>query len=513
VAESARLLNGYTPKGYRGFESHPLRHFNAEKPPQTDFACVCVSNCVCGRRQGGREKAVLTRQNRGNVDQRRSQDGKCTHPPASRIGGMKPAYMHPNPTPGSVTFDGGIKVFPRRETAGSWQVSWRSSGGRRYRTFRFHEDAMTYAERLYQEVRRKGQVAAANDLTPGELEMWRQFREATNKAPLSDVLAVWNTHQKLVNGMPIGEMRDRFLAARQQEDTSPGMNLWLRNYIGRFLEGRDLDQAANLITPQDIRDWLEALAAKGLSRTTVHHHLRTLSMFFNRCVAEGWVNRNPCSAIQFRRKHSEEIQVLSLDDARKLFKEAEGTRMAGMIALEAFGGLRASSAFRLEPSDINFEERSILLPASKHKTGRRYLLEKLPDNLWAWLEQAKQIEGAFGFSSPVYSKEKAALFARAGVRNPGNILRHSFCSFHVALHMDAGRTALLMQHANQHMLYRHYRGCARHSDAEEYFRIVPDPLAPPKPSYRERYSESLGKVIRLRGPSRKRTMPPKAQWP
>jgi integrase len=184
-----------------------------------------------------------------------------------------------------------------------------------------------------------------------------------------------------------------------------------------------------------------------------------------------------------------------------------------MIALEAFGGLRASSAFRLELSDINFEERSILLPASKHKTGRRYLLEKLPDNLWAWLEQAKQIEGAFGFSSPVYSKEKAALFARAGVRNPGNILRHSFCSFHVALHMDAGRTALLMQHANQHMLYRHYRGCARHSDAEEYFRIVPDPLAPPKPSYRERYSESLGKVIRLRGPSRKRTMPPKAQWP
>ena len=28
MAESARLLNGYTPKGYRGFESHPLRHFD-----------------------------------------------------------------------------------------------------------------------------------------------------------------------------------------------------------------------------------------------------------------------------------------------------------------------------------------------------------------------------------------------------------------------------------------------------------------------------------------------------
>jgi len=113
----------------------------------------------------------------------------------------------------------------------------------------------------------------------------------------------------------------------------------------------------------------------------------------------------------------------------------------------------------------------------------------------------------------VYGKVKAALFARAGVVNPGNILRHSFCSYHVALHMDAGKTALLMQHASQHMLYRHYRGLAKHADAEEYFKMVPDTSAPPKPSFRERYSESLGKVIRLRGPARKRPLPPKAQWP
>ena len=438
--------------------------------------------------------------------------GMSLRPPYRRRG-MHPAHSHPNRTPGSVTFDGGIRVFPRRETIGSWQVSWLSAGVRRYRTFRVRPDAMAFAEGLSQEVRRKGLVSAANELTPGELEMWREFRKATRRAPLPEILAVWNTHQKLVNGIPIGEMRDRFLAARQQEDTSPSMNLWLRNYVGRFLEGRDLDQAANLITPQDVRDWIEALAAKGLARTTVHHHLRTLSMFFKRCVAEGWMHRNPCSAIQFRRKHSEEIQVLSLEDARKLFKEAEGTRMAGMIALEAFGGLRASSAFRVALADINFAERTILLPAAKHKTGRRYLQEKLPENLWAWLEQAKRIPGSFGCSSPVYSKEKAALFARAGVLNPGNILRHSFCSFHVALYGDAGRTALLMQHAGQQMLYRHYRGLAKHAAAEEYFRIVPDPSAPPKPQLRSRYSRALGKVIRVRGPGRKTLDRPRPQWP
>ncbi len=426
---------------------------------------------------------------------------------------MYPAHSHPNRTPGSVTFDGGIKVCPRRETAGSWQVSWLSAGVRRYRTFRIRADAMAYAEGLCHEVIRKGHVSAVNELTPGGLEMWRQFRAETKRAPLAEILAVWKAHQQLVQGMPIGEMWGRFLAARRQEDSSPNMDLWLRNYVGRFLEGRDLSLAANLLTPQDVRDWLEALALKGLARATVHHHIRTLSMFFNRCVAEGWMNRNPCAAVRFRRRQREEIEVLSLEDARKVFQSAEGTRMAGMIALEAFGGLRASSAFRVAFADINFEERTILLPAAKHKTGRRYLQEKLPDNLWAWLEQAKRIPGSFGCSSPVYSKEKAALFARAGVRNPGNVLRHSFCSFHIALYGDAGRTALLMQHAGQHMLYRHYRGLAKHADAEEYFRIVPDPLAPPKLSLRSRYSDTIGKVIRVRGPSRKTLARPKPQWP
>jgi len=391
---------------------------------------------------------------------------------------MNPSHKHHNPTPGSVTFDGGIRLFPRRETPGSWQVSWRVPGGRRCRTFRFHDDAMAYAEWLCQEVRRKGQVAVANELTPGELEAWRQFRKATGRAPLAEILAVWNAHQKLVNGMPVGEMRDRFLAARRQEGASRGMDLWLRNYIGRFLEGRDPGRAANLIEPQDVRDWLESLASRGFARATVHHHHRTLSMFFRRCVAEGWMNRNPCSAIQLRRSYAEEIKLLSLEDARKLFRAADGTRMAGMIALEAFGGLRASSAFRLAHADINFEERTILLPAAKHKTGRRHLQERLPENLWAWLEKAARIRGSFGVSSALYSREKAALFARAGVVNPGNVLRHSFCSFHVALHGDAGRTALLMQHASQQMLYRHYRGLARQADAEGYFGILPDTPAP-----------------------------------
>ena len=70
-------------------------------------------------------------------------------------------------------------------------------------------------------------------------------------------------------------------------------------------------------------------------------------------------------------------------------------------------------------------------------------------------------------------REKKAAFERAGLSKLCNVLRHSFCSYHVALHQDAAKTALLMQHTNQAMLYRHYKGLALRADAERYFSIKP----------------------------------------
>jgi hypothetical protein len=72
-----------------------------------------------------------------------------------------------------------------------------------------------------------------------------------------------------------------------------------------------------------------------------------------------------------------------------------------------------------------------------------------------------------------YLNEKSAAFARAGVENPGNVLRHSFCSYHVAMHRDAARTAVLLTHTSPVMLYRHYKGKATAADAGKWFSIMP----------------------------------------
>ena len=56
---------------------------------------------------------------------------------------------------------------------------------------------------------------------------------------------------------------------------------------------------------------------------------------------------------------------------------------------------------------------------------------------------------------------------------PKNALRHSFVTYHVALHRNPGKTALIISHRDQNCLYRHYLGIANQKDAKIYFQIFP----------------------------------------
>jgi hypothetical protein len=56
---------------------------------------------------------------------------------------------------------------------------------------------------------------------------------------------------------------------------------------------------------------------------------------------------------------------------------------------------------------------------------------------------------------------------------PKNALRQSFVTYHVALHRDPGKTALIVSHRNQEILYQHYLGIATREAAAQYFKILP----------------------------------------
>ncbi len=192
--------------------------------------------------------------------------------------------------------------------------------------------------------------------------------------------------------------------------------------------------------------------------------------------------------------------ILKVEEMEKLFRANEkiDPEVCGLLALGAFAGMRSSAISKVDYHEIDFAQRGIHTPAEKTKKRRRQWIEGLPDNLWAWLKQTPQ--EAFQMSHRQFTHRRSEALKRAGLlieaddiayRNrkreekgldrvkwkpkcpPKNCFRHSFATYHVALHRDAGKTALIMSHRNQQVLYQHYIGTATREQAEAYFEIFP----------------------------------------
>ena len=206
---------------------------------------------------------------------------------------------------------------------------------------------------------------------------------------------------------------------------------------------------------------------------TKRNHYKRLNAFYNWAKRERLTKSNPCDNVISPARESSEVTVASVDDIKKLFKVAWKARPAvcTRLALEAFAGLRNSAAARLEKTDVNFEYKGITLPGPKLKTrGRRYI-DGLPENLWLWLRAAPP--EAWTMTERQYIAAKSQAFALAEVKNPGNVLRHSFCSYHIVMHKDAAQTAIILCHASPRTLYQHYKGRATSADGPRYFSIIP----------------------------------------
>ncbi len=275
--------------------------------------------------------------------------------------------------------------------------------------------------------------------------------------------------KRLQASVAVADASARYLLAKRSEGLAAGTLCHAKKDMGRFSGAFGARMLADLRT-DEIREWLAALP---FSEVTKRNHHKRVSAFFTWARLEGLATDNPCESIKSPARHAEDVSVLTFADAGKLFETAARLRpqVCAKLALEAFAGLRYSSAARLVKEDVNFRERGITLPAAKIKTRRRHYIDGLPENLWRWLQAAPA--EAWTLTERQYLTLKSEAFILAGVTNPGNVLRHSFCSYHVAANKDAARTAVILCHASPSMLYQHYKGRATERDAKRYFDLSP----------------------------------------
>lgn len=229
------------------------------------------------------------------------------------------------------------------------------------------------------------------------------------------------------------------------------------------------------VTPSDARRWTIQLPH---SAVTVFYHIKILRSFFNWLVERGYAGENIFKAVQAPKIHESEPEFLRVDQMRALLTTAQTYYPDAVVyfAMGAFAGIRSSACTRLDlKRHIRFDQQGILITGDIAKNARRQFIDGYEQNLWDWLTWATEFAPA-GFDLPARRWEfrRGQVAKKAGVWMPKNALRHSFCTYHCALHGDAGKTATLLNHrGNVSVLYQHYKGNAAAGDAQDYFAICP----------------------------------------
>jgi len=245
------------------------------------------------------------------------------------------------------------------------------------------------------------------------------------------------------------------------------------------------------VTEDQVKSYLASLRAgdkvSPAKSKTFNNHRNEIASFFlwagkkDLETNRPWTFNNPTEHVppysnERVREERPAIATTSPDTLKDLFTHLMGYKEGRLVkwyALAYFTGIRPSTdqgelskLSEREDELINLSTRTITLPASITKTKHdRQII--MPENLIAWL---KAYEGKPIMPANLKNDSGA-------IRKLFNLqqdeTRHSFISYHVALHRSLGDTALQAGNSET-MIKRHYLNLHTKEQGKDFFSIVPD---------------------------------------
>lgn len=371
----------------------------------------------------------------------------------------------------------GINIRQLRED--SFQVDLYRAGRRERVCFPDLEQAKTHALILSRKIENEG--ASALDLTPA------QRRDATaalavlkDRATLETAAKFWTRHNAIGEGVTLKELGDRFLTAKRAAGCRETTLAEREHKIGRLVKDVG-DQSACSITKDMIVNWLDGWKLVGVTRDG---YRRCFHALFEYAVAEKIVDYNPVHAIEPYTADEKLPVPFTVEAVRSIMATAEAYApvMVPTLAVQFFAGLRPGEAKGLKWEDVDWTEKSIrVLPETSKMRRTRHV--DMNDALLAWLTRYRRESGPIGvrtqnqvayFLHVKKCGEHAGLIKGAGVNWIQDGPRKTFASMHYATHQDAAKLAAMLGHTgNLNILFRHYRGLVKKTEAARYWEILP----------------------------------------
>jgi integrase len=368
-----------------------------------------------------------------------------------------------------------IRKLLRPDRPSPFLLQWSRGGATKTESFRTSEER----DYRYEEILKEQNQGNENRVfTNRELNELAAFKEAIGDNHWVDVVSGWKeylihtgrvTSDRNLTDAVEEYIKDIDLLVLEKKLTWHSFQQKrkkLRQFGAMFRPSHQLSK----VTPQDITNFIEKKV--GTKPGTFNTTLKYIRTFFN--ANRKYVPSSPAHEVKMRDDSIDDVGIISPKETATLFSYALRNRpeTLGRLSLEAFAGLRFSSAANISKDEINFADKGITLQKHKIKTRRRHYIDGLPDNLWDWI--TKTTEDCWAMDSKRWMHVKSQLFIDAGVPHPHNCLRHSFCTYHVSAYKNPGLTATLLCHQNQSQLWGHYNGRASQAAGLTYFSITPE---------------------------------------
>ena len=326
------------------------------------------------------------------------------------------------------------------------------------------EDARKKARAKIAEL--KSGAAHIANFTPGQMETIKSALEILKviNIPLSQVAREYAEAITILDGrgsiveavrLFIQEKENKKIPARtlpqvvkefQDSITTAGLSaLYLRDCrirltrAAKAFSGQILD-----IKAEDIDAWL---SVGKRSPRSINNDRTTLGTLFKFAQDKGYLPGDKVTAAKqaIRRKSIDsEIQILAPANLAVLLKHVPQP-FRPLVAIGGLAGIRTAEIFRLDWTEINFEQGHIEIKASKAKTASRRLVPLLPA-LREWLQPLAKKSGRLW----EYENLQSFLNAWSKVKSdlpvgiPTNALRHSYASYRMAELEDAAKVSLEM---------------------------------------------------------------------
>ena len=225
------------------------------------------------------------------------------------------------------------------------------------------------------------------------------------------------------------------------------------------------------LSAQELWNYLAEMPVAAASKNNYRVHW---SVLFEFAKDRGWLKENTIAKVKTFGTPSAELPgIFSVEEARRLLEVAR-PEMVPMLAIGFFAGIRPAEIRRLNWNDIIWPKKLIDIKSKISKTARARWVT-MPLNLIEWLAPYRQESGRIvPFTEWMQYYLVTATRKAAGLAEwPQDGLRHSFGSYHLALHQNSNLTAHEMGHMTATMIYAHYNNRVMKEQAQAYFSIRP----------------------------------------